>query len=243
MINELLLLSKNDIPFLEAQISIHQPSIREISFIGEKVFFSGCQFLNFSKNLLPIEDRSVLEGQSDFDIFMTIMRDAEKLEAKAHAKAVLNLIFPNSNIKFTDKEILLATENNISRINNTNFDTFKDILVSMFCLNDKDGAGGGYDPIDKRAAKIAEKFQKAQQKKHKEDGDGRVAILSRYVSILAVGESKSINDLMEYSVFQLEDEFKRFQMKYSFDINLQARMAGAKDVEDVDNWMDDIHPE
>lgn len=243
MVNELLLLSKNDIPFTEAQISIHQPSIKEISFVGEKTFFSGCQFLNFSKKLLPIEDRTVLEGQSDFDIFMTIMQDKGKLDAKADAKAILNLIFPTSAIRFTDKEILLANENNMSRINNTNFDAFKEILVSMFCLSDMNGAAGGYDPVDKRAAKIAEKFQKAKAKKHQDSGDGKVAILSRYVSILAVGESKSINDLMEYSVYQLNDEFKRYQMKYAFDINLQARMAGAKDVEDVDNWMDDIHPE
>jgi hypothetical protein len=46
---------------------------------------------------------------------------------------------------------------------------------------------------------------------------------------------------MDYTVYQLKDEFKRFQLKQSFDIHLQARMAGAKDLEEVDNWMDDIH--
>jgi len=49
MINDLLLLSGNDIPFVEAQISIHQPTLKEISFIGEDIFFIGCEFLNFSK--------------------------------------------------------------------------------------------------------------------------------------------------------------------------------------------------
>ena len=42
MDNELLLLSNNDIPFVEAQINIHQPRIKEIAMIGEESFFSGC---------------------------------------------------------------------------------------------------------------------------------------------------------------------------------------------------------
>ena len=50
--NDLLFLSGNDIPFIEAQLIIHQPTIKEIGLIGEEVFFTGCQLLNFSKNLL-----------------------------------------------------------------------------------------------------------------------------------------------------------------------------------------------
>ena len=39
MLNDLLLLSGNDIPFEQAQISIHQPTIKEIAYIGEENFF------------------------------------------------------------------------------------------------------------------------------------------------------------------------------------------------------------
>ena len=62
------------------------------------------------------------------------------------------------------------------------------------------------------------------------------------MSILAVGESKDINELKNYTVYQINDEFKRFQKKEAYDINIKARMAGATDLEDVDNWMEDIHP-
>jgi len=34
MIDYLLLLSKNDIPFVEAGVLIHQPTVKEIAFIG-----------------------------------------------------------------------------------------------------------------------------------------------------------------------------------------------------------------
>ena len=70
----------------------------------------------------------------------------------------------------------------------------------------------------------------------------KVSIYSRYVSILAVGLQKDINSLVDYTVYQLKDEFKRFQLKQDFDIYLRAKLAGAKDLDEVDNWMDDIHP-
>jgi hypothetical protein len=45
--NNLLLLSGNDIPFTQAQTTIHQPKIKEIAYIGEDSFFTGCEYLNF----------------------------------------------------------------------------------------------------------------------------------------------------------------------------------------------------
>ena len=42
MLNNLLLLSGNDIPFFQAQIVIHQPILKEIAYIGEDTFFQSC---------------------------------------------------------------------------------------------------------------------------------------------------------------------------------------------------------
>ena len=39
MENDLLLLSGNDIPFYGAQVSTHQPTIKEIAYIGEEAFY------------------------------------------------------------------------------------------------------------------------------------------------------------------------------------------------------------
>jgi hypothetical protein len=45
-------MSKNDIPFEEARLIIHNPTLKEIAIIGEDVFFMGCEYLNFSKQFL-----------------------------------------------------------------------------------------------------------------------------------------------------------------------------------------------
>ena len=245
MNNDLLLLSKNDIPFLQARVNIHQPTLREISFIGEESFHIGCQFLNFSIDKLSTEDKSHLINKTDFEVFMSVMNSKEKARYKVDALLVLTLLFPDFHIKLeVDKIVLEAKEGTFSSsINQLNFDTFKDILVSMFCLNDAEQKEGSYNPADQYAAKIAEKLKKRQSQLAKEKGVDlkKVSIYSRYVSILAVGEQKDINELMSYTVYQLRAEFKRFQKKQEFDFYIQAKMAGAKDLEDVDNWMDEIH--
>jgi hypothetical protein len=75
MLGELLLLSGNDIPFQEAQVTIHQPTLKEIAYIGEEAFFIGCELLNFSKDILSDEDKTNLEDKTNFEVFMSIMRD------------------------------------------------------------------------------------------------------------------------------------------------------------------------
>jgi hypothetical protein len=242
MNNELLLLSKNDIPFVEAQVNIHQPTISEISLIGEENFFSACQLINFNKNRLPEEDRIGLENKSDFEIFMSIMRSKEKIQSRNSVLMLFALLFPSFQIKLADNEIILINSEMSTRINKINYNAFKDIIIEMFGLNDSDSTSTAYNPADTRAAKIAEKLERAKIKREKQSGKiNKVAIFSRYISILAVGEQKDMNDFLQYTVFQLRDEFKRYQKKQAFDVYVQAKMAGAKDLDEVDNWMDDIH--
>lgn len=244
MNNDLLLLSKNDIPFTQAQVNIHQPTIKEISFISEESFHIGCQFLNFSINNLPYEDKINLTNKTDFEVFMSIMNSKEKAKYKVDALLVLTLLFPNHQIKIEKDKILLQNGDFSSSINFLNYNDFKDIIIQMFCLNDTDSKEGGYNPADAYAQKIAEKLKKRQEKLSKQKGidTNKISIFTRYISILAVGEHKDINELMEYTVYQLKDEFKRFQKKQDFDFYIQAKMAGAQDLEEVDNWMDNIHP-
>ena len=239
--NNLSLLTGADIPFPEGRLVIHQPTIKEIGFIGENTFFLGCGFLSFSKDILSDGDKSRLEEIDDFNILMSIMCGKEKMHYKYDAMMVLSLLFPQHKIQFKNNEIFLLSEANMSRINEQNYDTFKDILVNMFVLSDNEHMIGQYNPADKRAAKIAERLQN-RKKKSGNNEKKKVAIFSRYISVLAVGEKKDINSLMDYTVYQLKDEFERFQKKQNFDFNMKARLAGATDLEDVDNWMEDIHP-
>ena len=100
MLNDLLLLSGNDIPFLQGRLIIHQPTIKEIAFIGEEMFYNGCEMLTFSKDNLSEEDRINLAHQSDFEILMSILMSqnlpSEMRKNKIAMMMVLSLLFPEA---------------------------------------------------------------------------------------------------------------------------------------------------
>ena len=125
--DELLLLSGNDIPFPEARVTIHQPRLREIAFIGEEAFFTGCEFLNFSKDMLQEKDKINLIHQTNFEILMSIVNDKSPLgiNTKNAIFMLLTLLFPDYEIKFQEDGILLLNKNEFVTLNKMNFDEFQ----------------------------------------------------------------------------------------------------------------------
>lgn len=252
MIGDLLLLSGNDVPFKEAQLSIHQPTIKEIAYIGEEAFFTGCELLNFSKDVLSPEDKSHLEDKSNFEVFMSIMKDKKTVAIQNNrisAMLVLTLMFPSYQISVLKEQIAFVKEEEeglekeIHFIDKNNFEHFKEILVSIFCLKRNKDDKQNYNPQGERARALAEKLRKGREKAAAAKNESKkISVLSRYISILTVGEKKDMNDLLRLTVYQLFDEFERFELKQSYDVYFEAKLAGAKDIDEVDNWMKEIHP-
>ena len=111
----------------------------------------------------------------------------------------------------------------------------------MFCLDGED-SNDDYNPSGAMAKQIAEKLKKRRQRlSQTKEGEKKISILEKYVSILTVGEQKDMNSILNYTVYQLFDELKRYQLKLAWDINLKARMAGAQDLKDAEDWMKDFH--
>ena len=251
MISELTLQAGIDIPFSEAQLVIHPPTIREIGYIGEEAFFTGSQILSFSKDLLADMDKINLGNRSDFEIFMSILNDGSDMtkSTRENIFSVLLLMFPTYDMKILPQGIaftnLMDDDKTPHFISEMNFDLFKEYVQEILCSNILKGKKGesDYNPDGALASKIAEKLKKAKMLKAKKDGDDKksLSLLSRYVSILSVGLKKDKNQILDYTVFQLFDEFKRFELKESNDMYWQAKIAGATGMQEVDNWMDDIH--
>ena len=239
--NLLLLKSKNDIPFFEGAISIHQPTINEISFIGEETFHIGVRFLAFDKGDIS-EDNFDLTKMSDFDILMSMVNQKGN-PYKTKASMVLSLIFPGYEISFKQDKIVMVKGAEQREINNRNFPSFKSNIIDMFCLEELDeGKQKKYNPTKGRAEKIAEKLKAAEKRRNKKKGkkvNEEISIYSYYISVLAVGEQKDWNILMDYTIPQLLDEFKRFQRKIEYDSYAAAAMAGATDLDEVTHWMID----
>ena len=248
MTSELLLLSGNDIPFIEGGFTIHPPTIKEIAYIGEENFFTGCELLNFSKDILNDEDKTRLEHLTNFEVLMSIMNDTN-IAIKRQATClllVLTLLLPDYQISLNDDKIELTLVNEKDGrvekryINKQNFEQFKKLIKEIFCLKKSDS---DYNPEGSLAQKIAAKLRERQKKLAKQKGEnsGKISIFSRYISILSVGLQKDMNSLLQYTPYQLFDEFQRYELKLQSDMYFKAKLAGAQDLKEVEDWMKDIH--
>ncbi len=155
---------------------------------------------------------------------------------------VLSLLFPNYQLMKMPTMLVLTKQVEGHKdqvlINNDNFEQFKGIVKSMFCLDTL--GGSDYNPANKTADMIAKKLRARHKKlSKKQEGSQSIDILSRYVSILTLANHHTIPELMQYTVFQLFDQFRRFEKKYSYDTWFKAKLAGAQNLQDVDSWLAD----
>lgn len=243
MIDDLLLISGNDIPFAEARLSIHQPSLKEIAYITEQRFWFGCEILRFDKENLSEEESQKLKDISNFRLIMGLLMDKsiDINKTKINVLSLLSLLFPTGKILLNETiQIEDVETHQVGEINQNNFQQFKEILIEMFCLNGKENKE--YNPSGDLAKKIAEKIKRGRQKKAKlESKSDKISFFSRYISILAIAKNKSINQIMDYTIYQLMDEFNRFMLYKSNQDWIRFKIAGATGMKDPQDWLKDIH--
>lgn len=237
----LALMTGVDIPIPELQATLHQPTIKEISYAGEKDFLIGVQCLSIQKNML-IQDESLLSTTSNFQIFMTVMNEKTSTDKKQNVITVLQLLFPNCQIFITPRSIMLSHSAGNGVIDENNFEIIQQVISQIFCLNRTDQ--GSFNPSDRKAKEIANKLMKGRQKiaaeKAAENGGG--SAFAQYISTLTVGlGSMSLQDCINLTLYQLYDLVERYSLYINWDIDLKSRLAGAKIDKPVENWMKNIH--
>ena len=123
MDTRLALMTGCDYPIPECQLTLHQPTIKEIGLIGENDFFTGSQCLSIYKSMFVTEDKSALDDINNFQIFMTVMRDKESMEKKHSVLQVLTLFFPKyDKVLFTPQSLLFQGKEGNVVIDENNFD-------------------------------------------------------------------------------------------------------------------------
>ena len=213
-----------DIPIPELQIAVHQPTIKEISMIGEQEFFMGAQILCLNKTMY-IQDENLLSETTNFQIFMTIMQNKEGANAKACVINVLSLLFPNAQVFFTPRSLMLNLGEQSVNIDENNFENLQFILSAVFCL--KESGQDTFNPGNEDARRIAEKLMRGRQRvaaqKAKEGGD---SVFTRYLSILTIGLHIKLQDMLNLTVFQLYDLIERYMLNLNWDLDIRQRLAG-----------------
>lgn len=240
MDTRLAMICGTPIPVPECQLVLHQPTLEEISFIGERNFFSGAQTLCLHKSMF-IEDKILLMTTTNFQIFMMIMSEKEAKDKKEAVKEVLTLLMPDYQILFTPNSLVFKKDDITILIDEENFESFQEALREIFCMNDGPMDQQTFNPINDKAKAIADKIMKGRQKVAELKGNSNVSVFTQYISMLTIGLHISMLELKKLTMFQLYDLVERFMLYINWDIDLRSRLAGAKPDEHPENWMKNIH--
>ena len=241
MDTRLILMCGTDYPVPECQLIIHQPRIKEISFIGESDFFSGIQCLCLNKSMF-VKDESLLADTNNFQIFMTIMSEKEAMDKKIAVQQVCTLLFPKYKVLFTPRSMILSGEGQSIQIDETNFESLQAAITNICCLKNGPMDQQSFNPADAKAREIAEKLMRGRQRVAAQKGQSNTSIFSQYLSILTVGlSSMSLQDVMDLTIFQLYDLVERYMLYINWDMDIRCRLAGGKPDNQPDNWMKNIH--
>lgn len=231
-----------DIPLPMCQLTLHQPSIREIGMIGEEDFFVGIQTLGLYKSMF-VEDKDVLDEISNFQIFMMIMKDKETQEKKRSVLQLLNLIFPNYKAMITPQSLIFTSpdSNEPIMIDDNNFESLQEIIREVFCFKTGPMDKQVFNPANSKAKEIADKLMKGRQRVAAQKSADKSSVFQQYISILSVALHISIIELSKYTMFQLYDEMDRYILHLNWDLDVRQRLAGGKPDSQPENWMKNIH--
>lgn len=237
----LALISGVDIPIPEVQLTLHQPTIKEIAYIGEKDFFTGIQCLNIKKSMFA-QDENVLGDINNFQIFMTLMSQNEAKAQKEAVQKLLTICFPKNQILFTPRSLIFQNGDQSSLVDENNFEFIQQVVSQVFCTQSTRMDQTNFNPVNEQARKIAEKLMRGRQRVAAQNGANSGSIFSQYLSILTVGlGSMSMEDLLDLTMYQLFDLVERYQLYISWDLDVRTRLAGGKPDKEIDNWMKNIH--
>ena len=241
---KLALLTGIDIPISELQLSIHQPTIKEISYLGEEGFFIAVQYLCLNKQAF-IKDEKILQATTNFQLFLTVIQDESNLEIRKYLLDLLTILFPGYKAIFTPQSIIL---NNLETkhtvlIDESNFEILQYYIKTITCFYANVGGDySNYNPANKKAQEIAEKLMRGRQIAAAQKGENNGSILGRYVSVLTVGlQSMSFQDCLNLTIYQLYDLIERYSLYVNWDIDIRSRLAGANPDSKPDDWMKNIH--
>lgn len=227
-IDSLKLMSGVPIFYEELGFGINQPKLKDIAILGEVDFYSGLAYFLITKEKLNIEFL-----MSDFDLFMFIL-NTDKAIQKQVADILVLTIENLDSINFYESFIILKFFEQECIIDEPKFLIIKETLIQIFCL-ENGTLSNDLNPANKKALEIAEKLRKRKQHLSESSQNQSADIFSNLISMLAIGSNTlSLEDCLNLTVYQIQNLIKRFTMYQEHNVQIQALMQGAKDIEPVE---------
>lgn len=214
-------------PIVIKGISIHHVSIKQISAFGYEKYNQGIKILCISKSEI---ESLINEKISPFEFLrINMMFDPN---VKTLLAEILSLIC-RAGVVFSEKQKAFIIGKEL--LDKNNFDEIISVIRERNSIENNDNTDE--NPSNEKARMILQKRKNARNRLMKNSVNDNVLHLPNLVSIVATAMKIPINKVMEYSIYQLTDQFKRLMSKEGYETGINALIHGASKSDlDLKHW-------
>lgn len=252
-ISDLILITGLDIELKNPSVRIHQPKLSEIALIGEDNFFRSMNIfyikpeplIEFIQSLGTINDSEKemwLESATPYDnllflIQTSLMGEEDKTQVTDLVKIAFKLMIPTHTFVYNEEAntMLLMADNKSHSIvvDGDLFLRLRNIAEQIFLLSKFFGEQD-VKKLSPAAQKIADKMAASEKKIKRVNGeeDSENSQFARILSIMGV--KYELDYLSNLTIYQLYNQFERYNLFLNYNQGVQASLAGASNVELVD---------
>lgn len=237
-IDEAQLMTGVDIPIEGLGITIRQPTIKEISMLGETNYFIALQIFLMDKQSLKIQSEEV----NNWTIFQKAL--TQKIEGISSTKdLVMNFLqlFFKDPINLGPRSLILMMPQEVKSIEPEEFNVLQFVIGEIGGRSLISTKGEEYNVKSARAKEIAEKMKRAHEKlaKVKAAQGGKKkpkGFIAKYIKTVAIGTSNSLSDVLGMTLLQLNSIMKMYLAWEAYDLDVRSRLAGAKNDKQLVHW-------
>lgn len=224
-------------PIFVDGVPIYPISLREISRIGYKRYSTELRILCLTES-----DIQVLSGDdiSDRGVFSFLVANARKDKETMQSFLFLLSKITRSRVVFLPGRMCFS--GGFFEITKENFSDIQEIIrLRNGLLQEEDGEDENPDNEAARRVLQRRKEERLKRKKAKIKDEESEITLEDLISILASGLGMLTDSVMEYDLYQFNDQFNRLKIMDDYHVNVQALLHGAKK-EDVNlvHWITKI---
>jgi len=223
-------------PIYVDSIPIYPIPIKNISKIGYVRFCAEIRLLCLSEDEMQMITKDDIPHTGTFMYLITNAIDNPKM-----MEIVIFWLtqITHSSITFSPQKMSFIGES--FEINQNNFEDFQTIVRLRNGMQDVNEDDENPDNDAARRVLQRRKEERLKRQKAKISDDESAITLADLVSILASGYGMLMDTVMEYDLYQFNDQFNRLKIMDDYEVSVQALLHGAKK-EDVNltHWITKI---
>ena len=251
-VEELLLMTGGEILLKDPLVKIQQPTMKQIALKGESEFFRSMnifyirpeplvEFINQLETLGEDEKEILLETITAYDNLLFLMQastvdGADKYKVVELTQSAFDLLTPEYRFNFDPQKqemsLISLKDSHSIVVDGELFMKIKSVAEQIFLL-DKFFGDSEKEELSPAAQKIADKIAESERKIKEMNGEKEEgSYFARLLSIM--GMHGDLDYLSNLTVYQLHNQFERFNLFTNYNQSVRASLAGATNVELVD---------